>query len=82
MATKESADAAAQALNGQEWLGRALGLVIWDPSVYYFSEIPSDIEPAKAAIVLTLGVLASVLGALAPALRAAWMDPVKALRFE
>jgi len=65
-----------------EWLGRALGLVIWDPSVYYFSEIPSDIEPAKAAIVLTLGVLASVIGALVPALRAAWMDPVKALRFE
>ncbi len=65
-----------------EWLGRALGLVIWDPSVYYFSEIPSELEAGKATIVLSLGVLASVLGALVPALRAAWMDPVKALRFE
>jgi ABC-type antimicrobial peptide transport system permease subunit len=36
----------------------------------------------KAAIVLLGGVLASVVGALVPALKAANMHPVKALRFE
>jgi ABC-type antimicrobial peptide transport system permease subunit len=40
------------------------------------------VEPAKAAIVLIGGVVFSVLGALAPAIKAAWMDPVRALRFE
>jgi lipoprotein-releasing system permease protein len=65
-----------------EWLGRHLGLVVWDPSVYYFSEIPSDINPAHAAVVLALGVFSSVLGSLAPAWRAASMPPVRALRFE
>lgn len=65
-----------------DWMGRALGLTIWDPSVYYFTEIPSDVEPGKAAIVLAGGVVFSVLGALVPALRAASMDPVRALRFE
>ena len=65
-----------------EWLGETLGVYVWDPSVYYFTEIPNVVEPGKAAFVLAGGVLFSVLGALLPALRAAWMDPVKALRFE
>jgi ABC-type antimicrobial peptide transport system permease subunit len=33
-------------------------------------------------MVLAGGVLASVVGALVPAIKAANMDPVKALRFE
>ena len=65
-----------------EWLGRALGLVIWDPSVYYFPEIPHEVIPWKAGVVLLGGVTFSVLGALIPAVKAARMDPVRALRFE
>ncbi len=65
-----------------DWLGSSLGLYVWDPAVYYFSEIPSRVEPSHAAIVLVSGVLASALGALIPALKAALMDPVRALRFE
>ena len=65
-----------------QWMGETLGLSIWDPSVYYFTEIPSRVEPSKAVIVLGGGVLFSALGALIPAVRAASMNPVKALRFE
>ena len=65
-----------------DWLGETFNLYIWDPRVYYFTVIPSTVEPAKAAIVLVGGVLSSVFGALIPAWRAAAMDPVKALRFE
>jgi lipoprotein-releasing system permease protein len=65
-----------------DWLASALDLTIWDPKVYYFSVIPSKVDPAKVAIVLVGGLLSSVLGALVPAWRAARMDPVRALRFE
>jgi lipoprotein-releasing system permease protein len=65
-----------------EWLGSALGITIWDPRVYYFTEIPASMQWDKAALVLAGGVLASVVGALVPALKAANMDPVRALRFE
>lgn len=65
-----------------EWLGRQFGLVVWDPQIYYFSRIPSDMDPIRATIVLVGGVLSSVAGALVPALKAAYMDPVRSLRFE
>lgn len=64
------------------WLGEAFGLVIWDPSVYYFFRIPTDIDPQRFGIVVFGGVLSSAMGALIPAMRAALLDPVKALRFE
>lgn len=65
-----------------EWLGSALGVQVWDPEVYYFDTIPNRVDPMRAAIVGGFGVLSSALGALIPAIRAAYMDPVKALRFE
>lgn len=65
-----------------EWMGSAMGIQIWDPSVYYFDTIPNRVNPARAALVVSCGIAASVVGALVPALRAAFMDPVRALRFE
>lgn len=65
-----------------EWLGAATGLVIWDPSVYYFSEIPSEVDPQRATMVMVGGVLSAVVGSIMPAVRAARMNPVRALRFE
>lgn len=65
-----------------EWLGETFGLLIWDPRVYYFTEIPREVEPVKALVVFTAGVLTCLVGAAWPAWRAANMRPVQALRFE
>lgn len=65
-----------------DWLGETFNLYVWDPAVYYLPTIPNRIEPSKAAIVFAGGVAFSVMGALVPALRAAYMDPVRALRFD
>lgn len=65
-----------------EWLGSALGIVVWDPQIYVFTHIPNVVEPAKAAMVLGSALVFSIMGATIPAIRAAWMDPVRALRFE
>ena len=65
-----------------EQLGKQLGLVIWDPSIYYFNEIPNHVDVSKAVIVFAAGVLSCGVGAVIPALRAAYLDPVQALRFE
>jgi lipoprotein-releasing system permease protein len=65
-----------------DWLGRQFNIVIWDPSVYLFPEIPSKVETMKFVISVGGGLFFSILGALVPAIRAANMRPVNALRFE
>jgi len=58
------------------------GTLIWDPSVYYFSTIPNEIDPSTAVITMIGAVFFSLLGAFIPAARAADIDPVRALRYE
>ena len=58
------------------------GVVIWDPAVYYFSEVPNTIDLPEALITMAGAVIFSLIGAAIPAARAADVDPVKALRYE
>jgi lipoprotein-releasing system permease protein len=64
------------------WLGRRMGIVIWSPETYQFDKIPSRMETSTVVYVLIVAVLSAVLGALLPAIRAAMMNPVDALRYE
>jgi lipoprotein-releasing system permease protein len=65
-----------------EWLGKVFGLQMWDPKVYLFDLIPNTIDPKEATIIVVVAIISSVLGALVPALRAARLHPIEALRFE
>lgn len=58
------------------------GVLVWDPSVYYFDEIPNNVDWFNAILTMAGAVLFSVLGAAIPAARAADTDPVGALRYE
>jgi lipoprotein-releasing system permease protein len=57
------------------------GTLIWDPSVYYFSTIPSAVDWWTAGLTVVGAVVFSVIGAAIPAARAADTDPVEALRY-
>lgn len=65
-----------------DWMGEALNMHVWDPAIYYFSQIPARVDPLEGSVVVGAGVLSSLVGALIPAWRAARLDPVRALRFE
>ena len=58
------------------------GFLIWDPSVYYFSTIPSRMDVGTAIITAIGGVVFSVIGASIPAARAADTEVVQSLRYE
>jgi lipoprotein-releasing system permease protein len=64
------------------FMGRYLGIVIWNPEVYAFDTIPNTMNPHEAFWILVVAIASSVLGALVPAIRAARMNPVEALRWE
>lgn len=66
----------------ENFLTKLTGQELFDRSVYYFDKIPTDIQTSSVLLVnagaLAIAVLASVL----PALRAALLHPVRALRYE
>ncbi len=58
------------------------GWVIWDPSIYTFDRIPSDVKALDVIIIYVIAILASVTGSLIAARSAARVWPVEALRYE
>lgn len=64
------------------WLGRTLHVVIWDPQTYIFDTIPNKMQPHDVIWIVSVAVLSALIGAMVPAIRAARMNPVEALRWE
>ena len=58
------------------------GQEIFDPTIYYFSEIPTIISPMMIFWVALGAMAIAVLASVLPAIRAARMHPVQALRYE
>lgn len=66
----------------RQWLADVLGIEVFSPSVYQFSEIPAQIIPSDVAIICISAFFICSLAALIPAWFAARLDPVKALRYD
>ena len=63
-------------------LARLTGQEIFDRNVYYFTEIPTNIDPLSVVLVNVGAVAIAVVFSVLPALRAAMLQPVRALRYE
>lgn len=65
-----------------DFVGWVTGQEIFDPTIYYFSEIPTIINPVTICWVGLGAIMIAVLASVLPALRAARLHPVEALRYE
>lgn len=63
-------------------VSRITGQTLFPPEMYYFNELPAHIVPADVAIVAISAILLCTAGAIIPAMRAAKLDPARALRYE
>jgi lipoprotein-releasing system permease protein len=63
-------------------VGTVTGAPLFDPSVYYFQEIPTMMNPWTASWIVMGAVGIAVLASVLPARRAARLHPVEALRYE
>jgi lipoprotein-releasing system permease protein len=68
-----------QIADGLEWF---TGREVFDPTVYYFQEIPAIIDPLTVILVAIGAVFIAVMASVLPAIRAARLHPVQALRWE
>jgi lipoprotein-releasing system permease protein len=66
----------------EQWLSRALGVQIFDRSVYIFDHLPATVDPRAVAIIVLVAFACTLAFALIPAWRAGRMHPLDALRYE
>jgi lipoprotein-releasing system permease protein len=66
----------------EQFLTKWTGHELFDRSVYYFNEIPTDLNVASVLLINIGAVGIAVLFSVLPALRAALLHPVRALRYE
>ena len=64
----------------EKGLSVVLGHKVFDDSIYYFSEIPTLVEPMTVAGVVLGTLLIAAAASVWPAQRAAKLHPVRALR--
>jgi lipoprotein-releasing system permease protein len=65
----------------QNFLSWATNSNLWDPTLRFLSQIPSEVNPGEVATVLAMALGLSLLATLYPSWRAAKLDPVEALRY-
>jgi lipoprotein-releasing system permease protein len=58
------------------------GQQVFDPTIYYFQEIPTIVEPLTVTLIVAGAMLIAITASIMPACRAAMLHPVEALRYE
>jgi len=68
--------------NIRQFLSRVTGTTLFDPTIYFLSQIPAKIDPYDVVAVVFMSLTLSFFATLYPSWRAARLDPVEALRYE
>jgi lipoprotein-releasing system permease protein len=63
-------------------LERLMGVHIFDPTVYYITEVPSEVQWPQVAGITATALVLTVLATIYPAMRGAATEPADALRYE
>lgn len=66
----------------RQWIQGLTGTELFDPTIYFLSQLPAEVDPTEVAAVVCMGLGLSFLATLYPSWRASRIDPAEALRYE
>jgi lipoprotein-releasing system permease protein len=66
----------------RQLLSRVTGTDVFNPTIYFLSRLPADMDLGETSAVVIMALTLSFLATLYPSWRAARLDPVEALRYE
>ncbi len=66
----------------KQWIEKLSGATLFDPTIYFLSRLPANVDPNEVILVVVMALTLSFLATIYPAWRAARLDPVEALRYE
>lgn len=66
----------------RQFLSRLTGTTLFDPTIYFLSRMPAELDSGEVISVVLMALGLSFLATLYPSWRAARLDPVEALRYE
>ena len=64
------------------WIERTFGVAFLDRSIYYISDLPSDLQRGDVTTVAAIALVLALVATLYPSWRAARVNPAAALRYE
>ena len=68
--------------NLRQFLSSVFNISLFPEEIYFLSTMPSEIEPSSIFIISFCSIFITIIVSIFPALKAAKLDPVKALKYE
>ncbi len=66
----------------RQWIQGLTGSELFDPTIYFLSQLPAEVNPWEVLAVVGMGLGLSFLATIYPSWRASRIDPAEALRYE